>query len=265
MQVEDGGAVLVEMDVGAPGVAMIRLNRPKLRNALTADVKSGLLEAIPSLVADPGVRCIVLTGTDGAFCSGGNLADTRERTAAAVRSRLLETHGWVRPLLEGETPVIAAVNGPAAGAGFSLAMLCDIVLLSDGAYFQAGFPAIGAVPDLALALTLPRAIGMPRARALLLTNRRVGAAEAVALGLAVACHPESGLEAEALRLAAGIAAGPRVSLGLTKSLLAQAFGSVGTYLETEAMAQAVAFGTADFAEGVEAFVSKRRPVFGRQN
>lgn len=245
------------------GVALVRLNRPKTRNALGPEVKAGLEAAIPALMSDPGVRCLVLTGTDDAFCSGGDLTNMQDRAAPAVRARLEASHAWARLLLTGEIPVVAAVNGPAAGAGFSLAMLCDIVLVGEGAYFQAGFPAVGAVPDIGLALTLPRAIGMARARELLLTNRRVHAAEAVTLGIAVRACPQADLLSQALETAQAIAAGPRPSLGLTKLLLNQAYGPIERFLEQEAMAQAVAFGSADFAEGVDAFLTKRKPAFGR--
>ena len=243
-------------------VAVMRINRPHSRNALSAEVKAGLVAAVPSLLADPEVRCIVLTGTDGAFCAGGNIADMGEHRAPAVRRRMQDSHAWVRALLTAETPLIAAVNGPAAGAGFSLAMLCDIVLLSDAAFVRAGFPAIGAVPDLGLAWTLPRAIGMARARELLLTNRRVDATEAVALGLAVRAYPAAELLPAAMTMAHSIAAGPRLSLGLTKSLLAQAYGPIDGFLQGEALAQAVTFGSDDFAEGVAAFLAKRAPQFG---
>ena len=242
-------------------VALIRLNQPKSRNALGPAIKAGLAAAIPSLTSDPSIGCIVITGSDGAFCSGGDLTNMQDRTAPAVRARLEASHAWARLLLTSEVPVVAAVNGSAAGAGFSLAMLCDIVLMSDTAYMQAGFPAVGAVPDLGLALTLPRAIGMARARELLLTNRRVDAAEAVRLGLAVRSCPAETLMDEAHKTAAAIAAGPRTSLGLTKLLLNQAYGPIERYLQEEGMAQAVAFGSDDFAEGVSAFLGKRRPVF----
>lgn len=244
-------------------VAVLRLNRPKTLNALGLDIKAGLASTIPALLADGDVRCLVLTGAGGAFCSGGDLANMQERGAPAVRRRLEALHPWVRQLVTGEVPVVAAVNGPAAGAGFSLAMLCDIVLMSETAYVQAGFPGVGAVPDLGLALTLPRAIGMARSRELLLTNRRVGAAEAVTLGIAARACPPAELLPAALDMATRIAAGPRPSLGLTKRLLNQAYGPIDRFLDEEATAQAVAFGSADFAEGVDAFLSKRKPSFGR--
>lgn len=244
-------------------VALVRLNRPKSRNALGPEIKAGLAAAIPALMADESVRCLVVTGVDDAFCSGGDLANMTDRSAPAVRRRMEASHAWARLLVTGETPVIAAVNGPAAGAGFSLAMLCDIVLVGESAYFQAGFPAVGAVPDLGLALTLPRAIGLARARELLLTNRRVDAAEAVALGIAARTCPPADLLPQALAMADAIARGPRPSLALTKRLLNQAYGPVERFFEQEGMAQAIAFGSEDFGEGVQAFLGKRKPAFGR--
>ena len=244
-------------------VALVRLNWPKTRNALGPEIKAGLSAAIPSLMADASVGCLVLTGSDGAFCSGGDITTMQDRRAPSIRLRVEASHAWARLMLTGETPIVAAVGGPAAGAGFSLAMLCDIVLMSETAYVQAGFPGIGASPDLGLAFTLPRAIGMARAREILLTNRRVGAAEAVAIGVAARACPPGDLMAVAMATAQGIAAGPRTSLGLTKRLLAQAYGPADSFLQAEAMAQAVAFGSDEFAEGVDAFLGKRKPAFPR--
>jgi enoyl-CoA hydratase/isomerase-like protein len=142
-----------------------------------------------------------------------------DRSGPPVRTRVQRSQAWTRRILTTEKPVIAAVNGAAAGAGFSLALMCDIVLVSDSAFFRAGFPALAAVPDLALAMTLPRAVGMGRTRELLLTNRRVEPAEAVAVGIASRVVAGDELMTEALTLAAGLAAGPTASLGLTKTML----------------------------------------------
>ncbi|HEY2113311.1 MAG TPA: enoyl-CoA hydratase-related protein, partial [Dongiaceae bacterium] len=161
-----------------------------------------------------------------------------------------------------ETPLIAAVNGAAVGAGFSLAMLCDLILVSDRGFFRAGFPGVGAAPDLGLAYTLPRVTSMVRAKEILLTNCRIEPAEAVALGIALRQVPAEKLLEEAEALAGQIAAGPATSLGLTKTLLNRAYsGTFDQFLEGEAMAQAIAFGSAEFADGVAAFMEKRKPDF----
>ena len=244
-------------------VAVIRLNQPQTMNALSAAIKRGLETAIAQLFADAAVRCIVITGTDKAFCAGGDITSMTDRSAPAVRERVIQSHAWARMLLMGEKPVVAAVNGAAAGAGFSLAMMCDFVMVADGAFFQAGFPGIGAAPDLGLALTLPRAVGMLRAKDILMTNRRVSAQEAVDWGMARRVVPAESLFAEALALAQSLAAGPATSLGLTKHLLNQAYGPIPDFLSEEAMTQAIAFGSDEFGEGVAAFLGKRKPQFRR--
>ena len=244
-------------------ITLLRLNEPKTMNALSPAIKRGLETFVPQLMADKAVRCIIITGTDKAFCAGGDISNMADRAAPSVRERMHPSHGWVKLLLTGEKPVIAAVNGAAAGAGFSLAMMCDFVILADNAFFKAGFPGLGAAPDLGLALTLPRAIGMLRAKDILMTNRRVGAEEAVALGMATRVVPAAALLDEALALAQALAEGPATSLGLTKHLLNHAYGPITDFLSQEAMTQAIAFGSEEFCEGVAAFLGKRKPQFKR--
>jgi 2-(1,2-epoxy-1,2-dihydrophenyl)acetyl-CoA isomerase len=184
-----------------------------------------------------------------------------DRSAPSVRARMHQSYTWAQSILTGEKPVVAAVNGAAAGAGFSLALLCDIAIVSDKAFFRAAFPGLGAVPDLGLALTLPRSIGTARAKDILLTNRRIDAAEAVTLGIAKRMVPAASLLDDALQLAKELAAGPATSFGLTKMLLNSAYGPIDDFFATEAMAQAVAFGSREFAEGVSAFLGKRKADF----
>ncbi len=254
-------AVIVEI---RDDIALLRLNQPKTMNALSAAIKQGFETEIPRLLADRAVRCIVITGTDKAFCAGGDIANMADRSAATVRERMYKNHAWTKLLLAGEKPVVAAVNGAAAGAGFSLAMMCDFVVVADSAYFQAGFPGLGAAPDLGLALTLPRAVGMLRAKDILMTNRRITAEEALKWGMATRVVPAASLLAEALALAQSLAAGPATSLGLTKYLLNQAYSSIPDFLSDEAMSQAIAFGSEEFGEGVAAFLGKRKPQFRRR-
>jgi 2-(1,2-epoxy-1,2-dihydrophenyl)acetyl-CoA isomerase len=254
----DNDAVVIEH---RSDVAVIRLNRPASRNALSPDIKGHLEAAIPSLMRDAGVRCIVLTGTEQAFCAGGDITNMDDRGAPSVHARMQNSYAWLKPILCGSKPVVAAVNGVAAGAGFSLALACDIMVVADTAYFRPAFPGLGAVPDLGLALTLPRAIGSSRARDILLTNRQIDAAEAVAIGLAKRIVPAAGLLEDALQLAGELAAGPATSLGLTKLLLNEAYEPIDDFLAREGMAQAIAFGSAEFAEGVAAFKGKRKADF----
>lgn len=251
-------AVLVERK---GHIAIVRLNREESRNALQPAIKAGLQTHIPAIMADPSVRAVVLTGTGKAFCAGGDIRDMQERGGPALRARLQRSHAWTDKILKGEKPVIAAVNGAAAGAGLSLAMMCDIVLSSDTAFYKAGFPGLGAVPDLALAMTLPRAIGQARARDLLLTNRRVDPPEAMAMGIVSRIIPDGKVLEEAIKLAEELADGPAVSLGLTKTMLNNAYMHIDDFLAFEAMAQAIAFDSKEFAEGVAAFLEKRKARF----
>jgi 2-(1,2-epoxy-1,2-dihydrophenyl)acetyl-CoA isomerase len=257
-QKQDGDAVIFERH---DDVVVVRLNSPATRNALEPRVKQKLENGIPELLGDDTVRCLVITGAGNAFCAGGDINNMGEREAPSVRKRMQVTHAWAKRLLTAEKPIVAAVNGAAAGAGFSLALLCDIVLVSDQAYFRAAFPGLGAAPDLGLALTLPRAIGTPRAKEILLTNRRIEPAEAEAIGMAKRVVPSTDLLEEAIKLARDLAAGPSTSLGLTKMLLNNAYGTIEEFFAAEAFAQGVAFGSREFAEGVDAFLNKRKPDF----
>jgi 2-(1,2-epoxy-1,2-dihydrophenyl)acetyl-CoA isomerase len=254
-------AVIVERK-GA--IALIGLNSPATMNCLSPEIRAGLAEALPALLGDPSLGCLIIIGSGEAFCAGGDLKQMQERAAPRVRERLRQAHGWARLLVESEKPVVAAVNGAAVGAGFSLALLCDLVLVSDRAYFRAGFAGIGAAPDFGLAYTLPRVVGMARAKEILLTNRRIEPPEAVSLGLALAQVPDDRIRAEAEALAERIAQGPGTSLGLTKTLLNRAYSSsFDQFLEAEALAQAIAFGSEEFDEGIAAFLAKRAPNFRR--
>jgi 2-(1,2-epoxy-1,2-dihydrophenyl)acetyl-CoA isomerase len=244
--------------------ALLRLNQPESRNAMSPELRAGLERELPALLSDSAMRCLILTGTGDAFCAGGDLKRMLGRTAPEVRQHLQATQRWARLLLESDKPVIAAVNGAAVGAGFSLALLCDVVLVSDRAHFRAGFPAVGAAPDLGLAYTLPRAVGLSRAKEILLANGRIEPEEATLIGLASRVVAHEALIAEAEALAERIAAGPRTGLGLAKTLLNRAFASsFDQFLESEALAQAVAFGSPEFTEGVEAFIAKRPPDFSK--
>ncbi len=247
----------------ADGVATLRLAEPETRNALSPAIRARLEADIPALAADSEVRCILITGTGGSFCSGGDLRSLQDvATPAQSRQRLGRSYAWLGALLSVEKPVVTAVNGPAVGAGFGLAMAGDIVLAADTAWFLAGFPAIGVVADYALGRTLTRALGAVRAKDILLTNRKVDAAEALAMGMISRVTAADALLEDATRLARQLAAGPTVSLGLTKRLIDSSLGgSAADYLDREGFAQATAFGTADFREGVSAFLEKRPPRF----
>lgn len=252
-------SVRVERD-GA--VATLILNEPRSMNAMSAGIKAGIEDNLPGLLADPLVRAIVITGTGKAFCAGGDIRSMDDRGTLSVKTRMTRTYRWLIPLLTAEKPIICAVNGAAAGAGLSLALTGDIILASRDARFKAGFPGLGAAADLGLAYTLPRAIGYQRASDILLTNREVSADEAHAMGLVARLTDPEALMATAMETARALAAGPTVSLALTKRLLRRAYElPIEGFLEFEAMSQVVAFGSEDFDEGVAAFKGKRKPEF----
>ena len=243
-------------------VTLIRLNEPRSMNALSPTIKAALLAELPAIIHDPRIRAIVIIGTGRAFCAGGDIRAMDDRQTVPMRRRMQSNYRWLIPLLQADKPVITAINGTAAGAGFSLAMAGDIVIGSRTARFKAGFAGLGAVPDLALAWLLPRAVGLQRAKTILLENRDVGAEEALSMGLLTRISEPESLLDDAMATAESLAAGPTVSFGMTKQLLSRAYDQpIESFLELEGMAQTMAFGSADFAEGVAAFRAKRPPVF----
>jgi 2-(1,2-epoxy-1,2-dihydrophenyl)acetyl-CoA isomerase len=234
-------------------------------NALSPGVKAGMQKHVPAVTSDAGVRAIVLTGTGKAFCAGGDIRAMKDpdgRKAPAVRARMQVTHGWARALLDCDKPVIAAVNGAAVGGGLALALLADIVIASREAYFMSGYSKLGALPDLGVLQTLPWAIGSLRAKEMIMLNRRYTAEEAVAIGLANRAVAAEKLMEEALAAATEIANGPGAMMTMSKVMMKRAYeASVEEFFEREAVAQAIAFGSAEFAEGVDAFLAKRKPKF----
>jgi 2-(1,2-epoxy-1,2-dihydrophenyl)acetyl-CoA isomerase len=243
-------------------VAVVRLNEPKTFNAMSPTLRAAMVAHVPGLVGDPAVRAIVVTGTGAAFCAGGDIRNMTPRDPLGSRKRLTDHYRWAAPLIKSGKPVITAVNGVAAGAGMSLALIGDIILASRDSYFMTAFTRLGACPDLALLATLPRAIGMVRARDLLMTSRKVEAQEAWNMGLVSRVVEPSSLMATAMEVAGQLAAGPTVTFGLIKQLLLRAYDpSIDNFLEVEAFGQAMAQSTDDFVAGAEAFLAKRKPTF----
>ncbi|MGD9805785.1 MAG: enoyl-CoA hydratase/isomerase family protein [Hyphomicrobiaceae bacterium] len=246
-------------------VAILRLDDPSCLNALSPAVKAGLEENVPKLLSDKSARVIVITGTGKAFCAGGDIRamqDTEGRKAPAVRNRMRAVHSWGRALLDADKPVVAAVNGAAVGGGLALALLADIVIASETAYFMSAYSKLGVLPDVGVLQTLPWAIGSLRAKEMILLNRRYSAAEAVQIGLANRCVAPERLMEEALAAAHELADGPTAMLTMSKVMMKRAYeASVEDFFEREAMAQTVAFGSAEFDEGVAAFLAKRKPNF----
>lgn len=248
------------------GVCRLTLNRPDKLNAVTADLGARFVQALDDCAADDTVRALLITGAGRAFCAGQDLSDRDPRriddppdlgeTLATVYIPI------VRRLRALEKPVVCAVNGVAAGAGANLALNCDIVLAAASATFIQAFAKIGLVPDAGGSWLLPRLVGEARAKALALTAEPLSAETAAAWGLIWRAVPDANLMPEATSLAAGLAAGPTVGLGLTKRVIQAAAGQpLDAHLDLERDTQRVAGRTPDYAEGVTAFLEKRPPRF----
>lgn len=244
--------------------AMISLNRPERRNALTAEMLGDLAAALTQAADDPDVRAVVLTGEGQGFCAGQDLAALGgAATPAQVREAIRTSYAPViMQLCTLPKPVIAAINGVAAGAGASLALACDLrVMGSDAALMQA-FVNIGLVPDAGSTWLLARLVGYSRAFEIATSGARIPAQRCLELGLTNRIASPEGLLAEAQTWAAQLAQGPTLAIGLTKQLLHQALThTLAEMLELEADQQAIAIGSADHAEGVAAFREKRMPRF----
>jgi 2-(1,2-epoxy-1,2-dihydrophenyl)acetyl-CoA isomerase len=254
------GPPLIEARDGK--VAILTLNNPAKLNALSQEIRDRLLVVVPQLVRDPGVGAILITGAGRGFSSGGDFSKSSStRSAVTTRESFRAAHIWIRELAASETAVVTAVNGPAAGAGFGLAMLGDYILCSDQAFFRAGFPSAGLAPDYGIGWTLPRAVGSVRAREILLGNRKIDAAEAERIGMVTRVVPHETLMEEALA-AAHMLAASSYSMGMAKRMVRRSFETtLEAYLDEEAFSQAVAFASEDFLEGARAFQEKRPPDF----
>ena len=250
--------VLTERD-GA--VLTITLNRPDVFNAFNAALHARLHEALEE-AASPDVRAVVITGAGRGFCSGQDLKEFQE-APGSIRDRLEQTyHPNIRLIRALEKPVIAAVNGPCAGAGLSLAAACDIRIASDAATFVPGFIGIGLIPDSGGSWFIHRLLGFARAFDWMTTNKRLTAAEAEAWGLVVEVVEADRLSTHVAEVARTFAALPTRAIGMTKRLFDHAYdATLEEQLELEAELQQAATETGDFAEGVQAFLEKREPRF----
>jgi len=251
-------------------VATITLDRPEAKNALTVEMRDDLVGAVRDARSDPRVRAVLLTGAGDAFCAGMDLRastvaqaggdgfDTRS-TSEALR---VGVQAVVRELWELDKPTVAAVNGTAVGPGAHIALACDFVLVHDQTRFVWTFSRWGLVVDAGGAYLLPRLVGLPRAKAMVMLGENVKGAAAVDLGLAYKCVAPDDLRPEADALAARLAAGPTRSLGLSKQLLNRTFETyLASALELEGQFQSLATTSSDLAEGMAAFREKRDPRF----
>lgn len=248
----------------ADGVATLTFNRPDVRNAFNDAMAEKVQTALKTAERDEQVRCLVITGTGQGFCAGQDLAALRDRAeAVSFREHLLKTYNpIVMKLRSLEKPVIAAINGAAAGAGWGIALACDIRYAADTAKFRLAFSGIGLAPDSGTSFFLPRFIGLGRALELAYTNETLDANGALALGLVNRVFSPAELLPATLDLARKLAQAPTRGLGLTKRAMNKALAvELGEALDYEAYVQEIAGRTSDHHEGVQAFLEKRSPRF----
>jgi 2-(1,2-epoxy-1,2-dihydrophenyl)acetyl-CoA isomerase len=245
----------------AEGVSTITLNRPDSLNALNGPMRRDLLAALKAAGRDEAVRAVVITGAGRGFCSGADLRGGEgERHFRKVLTD--EYNPLIRAIRDLPKPVIAAVNGVAAGAGVSLALACDLVYAAEEARFIQAFVKIGLVPDSGSTRTLVRALGRHRAAQLIFTGEPLGAAEAQAAGLVTRVVPSAELEATVRQAATRLAASPTRAVAYSKRLINAAEDeALEETLDLEAALQDLAGRTQDHAEGLAAFGEKREPRF----
>jgi 2-(1,2-epoxy-1,2-dihydrophenyl)acetyl-CoA isomerase len=244
-------------------VATLTLDRPEALNALTVPMKIALREALEAIAADRTVRAVILTGAGRAFCAGQDLAERDQPNAAPLDVELRERYNpIIRAIRSMGQPVIAAVNGVAAGAGASLAFACDLRIAAEEARFVLAFGRIGLVPDSGATWFLPRLVGPAKAAELALVGDSMDAAEALRLGLVSRVVPGDQLLMEARAIADRVAEGAPLAIALTKEALQRSLTiDLGEALEGEAKLQGIAGASADHAEGLAAFREKRPPRF----
>ena len=256
----------VQYDV-ADSVATITLNRPDAMNSLDVATKVALLEAVTRAADDGGVRCLVLTGTGRAFCVGQDLKEHISILAGGSSDELFRTvpehfNPMVTAIATMPKPVVAAVNGVAAGAGASLAFACDFRVLADTAGFNLAFAGIALSCDTGSSWTLPRLVGRAKALDLLFFPRTVTAAESLELGLATTVVPAADLEAEVQALTQRLAAGPTAAFGAIRRSVGFSQGhDLPASLEFEAEMMALTGASEDHRKAVDSFIAKQKPVF----
>jgi 2-(1,2-epoxy-1,2-dihydrophenyl)acetyl-CoA isomerase len=245
----------------ADGVGTLSLNRPDTLNALNGPMRAELAAAIKAAARDDAVRCVVLTGEGRGFCSGADLrGGEEERHFRQVLTS--EYHPLISAIRELPKPVVAAVNGVAAGAGVSIALACDLVYASEDARFIQAFVRIGLIPDSGSTRTLVRALGRHRAAELMFFGEPMSAAEAATAGLVNAVFAPTEFADGVREVARRLAAAPTAAIGLAKRSIAQAEDAdLAASMAYEAALQDVAGGTDDHAEGLAAFAEKREPRF----
>ncbi|TKR25333.1 enoyl-CoA hydratase/isomerase family protein [Natronomonas salsuginis] len=256
----------VRLDI-EDGVATITLNRPENRNALNAEMANAIVDAVDEVETTDGVRCLVLTGTEGTFCAGGNIKSMAERQGSstdlneAVETVQLVLSRAIQRIAEFHLPTIAKIDGVAYGAGGNLAIVPDVTVASADSKISFGFRQVGLAIDTGTSYLLPRQVGSSKAKELVFTGELLDAKAAEDLGLFKTVF-EGEFEEHAAAFIDHIATGPTVALKTSKQLIEQGFStSLKDALDNEAVAQAVVFDSHDHAEGATAFLEGREPKF----
>jgi len=251
------------------GVVTLTMNEPKSRNAFSDAMREGLSNAVHDLSVDTEVQAVILTGTGGVFCAGGDLKKMLANHKAGLVSgsedllpRMKFLHSWIKLLRDLPVPVITAVDGPAYGAGLGLALTGDIILASDRASFNASFCKVGAVPDGNLFYSLPRMVGLQRAREMFYTGRTVGAEEAQAIGICMEVTTPEALLPRAQEMAQMMCETSRTAFAMTKNISGRSLDlDSDALLELEAQAQAICLASEYHKDAIDRFSRKEAPRF----
>ncbi|HIG32721.1 MAG TPA: 2-(1,2-epoxy-1,2-dihydrophenyl)acetyl-CoA isomerase [Flavobacteriales bacterium] len=245
------------------GVGKITLNRPDKYHSFIRKMALQLQNVLDKCNEDRTVRAILITATGKAFCAGQDLGEATDPNGPDLTQMVQEHYNpIIRKIRNIEKPVVAAVNGVAAGAGASIALCCDIVVATESASFIQAFSKIGLIPDSGGTFFLPRLVGMQKAAALMMTAEPVSAKDAESIGMIYKVFSDESFEKESWKLASKLAKMPSKGLGLTKRLLNVTYSNnLEQQLDMEDKCQTIAGNTADFKEGIEAFFEKRKPNF----
>jgi 2-(1,2-epoxy-1,2-dihydrophenyl)acetyl-CoA isomerase len=247
------------------GIAKLTLDRPAVGNAIDVPMARALMEAAIVCDEDDSIRCVLLSGTGRLFCAGGDVgafAAAGDAIPSLLKEITAYLHMAIARLARMSKPLVTAVNGPAAGAGLSLAILGDVALAARSAHFTLAHTAIGLSPDGGATWLLPRLVGLRRAQELVLTNKRVAADEAASMGLITRVVEDGDLADEAQAVASRLAAGATFALGKSRNLLLASFASsFESHMEAESRAIAEAGRSSQGREGIKAFLEKRKPNF----
>ncbi|MCM3636881.1 enoyl-CoA hydratase-related protein [Sporosarcina luteola] len=243
-------------------VCIVSLNKPELRNALAEEMREELKDFFRTANDDHSIRSIVLTGRGNVFSAGGDLKALQQLDSKEIQNRMEKSQELIRLMLRLQKPVIAAVHGAAAGAGFSLALACDMIIAAKSAVFIQSFVKIAVVPDLGALHFLPQLVGRHKAMELMLLGEKVHADEMQKMDVVNRVVEDEELFEETLRVARQMAENPVLAMGLIKQMAtSDTLEELEKTFEAEKQSQSICFESDDFKEGVEAFFEKRKPVY----